>query len=364
MTKKSAKEATRDGAGVSGAEDRTPEPGLPERTSRLDEIVANARKVRKQDIEDGQANEVGALPPDPEQPPEVPPEEGDPPTGATPEPPENDPPENEPPIEEGGEPAEDEVVTIKVDGEEKTVPVSSVLDAGIRTLQKETAADRRLAEAAEIKKAALELQQAVMAAQQQVGKTPPEDTTSGPSQEDAKDVSEVTRKVTEAIYSGDEEVAVEALNELVNTLRTSTREAPEQVASIVDQRLSEFEMARQQKEAITDFQKEYPDIASDPRLYALADQETIAILQEHPDWTLRQITLEAGARVTKFVADLRGDGGAQEPTPGVSVTTEKQERKRTATPPPSASARIPTAPEPKPKTKADIVAEMRSRRPI
>jgi hypothetical protein len=47
---------------------------------------------------------------------------------------------------------EEELVTIKVDGKEEQVPLSKIKDAGVRTFQKETAADKRLQEISEREK--------------------------------------------------------------------------------------------------------------------------------------------------------------------------------------------------------------------
>ena len=50
--------------------------------------------------------------------------------------------------------SEEELVEITVDGEKKKVPLSKIVDAGTRTLQKETAADSRLEEATRLNKEA------------------------------------------------------------------------------------------------------------------------------------------------------------------------------------------------------------------
>jgi hypothetical protein len=62
--------------------------------------------------------------------------------------------EQEPDVEPDDEPTdepEEEMVTLKVDGEEVKVPLSAVRDAGVRSLQKESAADKRLEEATRLK---------------------------------------------------------------------------------------------------------------------------------------------------------------------------------------------------------------------
>ena len=47
-----------------------------------------------------------------------------------------------------------QTVRIKVDGEERDVPLSDVIEQGTRTLQKESTADKRLKEASEMRQAA------------------------------------------------------------------------------------------------------------------------------------------------------------------------------------------------------------------
>jgi len=98
-----------------------------------------------------------------------------------------------------------QTITIKVDGEEREVLLSEITDAGIRTLQKEATADKRLEEATRVLKQAQEL--------------------SLQKQEDADQKEEIIpdeevdmariKELTEAIRYGDEDEAAEAQVQLL-----------------------------------------------------------------------------------------------------------------------------------------------------
>ena len=122
-----SKDATQ--MGVSEAEEAQLPAQNPEEDPRLQMVEGIAERARQ-----AREEEFGYTKEDDED--EVPEDEPD-----TQEDSEEEEPEHEP------EEPKEQYVKIVVDGEEREVPLSQIVDAGRRTLQKESAADRRLEEA-------------------------------------------------------------------------------------------------------------------------------------------------------------------------------------------------------------------------
>lgn len=220
-----------------------------------------------------------------------------------------------------------EVVRIKVDGEEREVPKDKILDAGIRALQKESTADKRLEEATRLLR---EVEQKYVQPQKQ----------ETPSQEwdDAT--------VAYALEHGDESqkaYAVSLLRGRGNT--TQDYEAIEQRAVFKALDTVDFRDSSQW------FQTEYKDIVADPYLLQLAASAE-ANARTNGDTRSRKDLYKA------IGDDLRKWKG------GVTVTSleEKKDHKSKIVNLPSASVKKSTPAEAKPKTTADVIEQMRKSR--
>lgn len=271
----------------------------------------------------------------------------------------------QPGIEErfpAAEPAID-MVTIKVDGEERQVPRDKVLEEGKRALQKESAADKRLKEATEIvRQAAAERAAQSEQFARQLQAQQEKDQGKALSTQDAAALKEQARGFMDKLLSGDEDAAIESLTSMMgrNNATPDMNALIQQATQAAKQEVNHAEQVRQQREADklhaaakTNFSRDFKDIAGDPMLYRLADQETLKVLEDHPEWDAVQdidsILKEAGKRVREWR--------------GSTATTTKQELKRGLSKPISGtSGRMPGAPEAKPKTTAQIVADQRRAR--
>lgn len=212
---------------------------------------------------------------------------------------------------------EPELVTIKVDGEERQVPKHLVEEAGIRALQKESAADKRLEEATLLFREAQNLRQQVP-------------TEKLPQQEDAA----VT--LAKAIQYGTEDQAAEAIRRLQGHASVT----PEALQSFVADQI-EF------RDAAHQFKREFKDILSDPLLEKLA-------------YTLEDEKRKAGDK--RPYAELYTEIGTELRKRFGKTPEDKLEKKADIVNIPSASARRPAPPAEKPETPSQIVEKMRAAR--
>ena len=118
------------------------------------------------------------------------------------------------------EPGEEELRTIIVDGVEQQVPVSKILDSGVRTLQKEATADKRLQEATELLRQAKE--QAASPSSQDVSY---DSYDSPPSNVDAE-------QLAKTIIDGDLEEVTNAVQRLVGAGRQDSQQMATQVQNM------------------------------------------------------------------------------------------------------------------------------------
>ena len=220
-------------------------------------------------------------------------------------------------------PPQKRVRSITVDGQASEVDEDKIIEAGIRTLQKESAADRRLQEATRLKQQAEELLNRARTGQQNTA----------PSQ-DAPQTAQAIEGITP-----------ETLTTLAQGLEP-----------VIAQRVMTQLTAQQ---AVAEFRKEFSDIASDPDLWMIAvaknqariDHATAVGAPAGDDLeTYRKIGNEIRA---KFVAPKAPEPAAQ---------TDRAERKRTITAIPAVNAKAPAPQEQKPKSIPEQIEEMRKLR--
>lgn len=232
--------------------------------------------------------------------------------------------------EEVKEEPKPEVVKIKVDGEEREVPKEKILDAGIRALQKESTADKRLEEATRLLR---EIEQKY--AQPQEKKQEP------PSQEwdDAT--------VAYALEHGDEAQKAHA----ISLLRGRGNTTQEELQAIEQRAVTKALDTVDFRDASKWFQDEYKDIVADPYLFQLA-----AFAED-------QARANGDQRSRKELYKSIGDDLRK--WKGGTVTAnleEKKEQKSNIVNLPSASVKKTAPAEAKPKSTSDIIDEMRKKR--
>jgi len=254
------------------------------------------------------------------------------------------------------------MLKLKVDGAERLVP----LDTAIAQLQKGEAAEVRLQKAAELRKQ-LDAREAELNQRQARQSSGPPPATDAELEAEAKGL-------VDSLLTDDPAVAAKKLTGVLVKVRQAATPSIDEnaiVSKAVQATRTTLKAESHAESLVTGlskFQSEYPEIAKDPKLEAVADGMTDAIATENPSWTPEQVMLEAGKRTRAWVDSLRGgDGSAQNTSQNAldALATQRRDRKQNLRPlPPARSQRQQAArqQEQRQETPADVVAEMRRAR--
>ncbi len=272
---------------------------------------------------------------------------------------------------------EDDLVTIKIDGEERQVPRTEVEEAGRRALQKEIKADETLKEAKEYEKSVRRLETAVrkriethLQARAQEGADVDGNATPPTEGAVAEAVQQHAERVSEAIYSGDQEQVQAALTELVTGVvqgrpqestppQVSAEEFAQQVMADVQAEVEqeEAEQVAEERRSVahrvnTTFKDEFPELYESDDGFALAQSRFNRLCADRPEADRVDLMREAAKSTQKTLsppamtpieARRRAKAGADAETP---VTSERREE-------PKAPAR---------RTRTDVVADLQRAR--
>ena len=261
---------------------------------------------------------------------------------------------------------EDWYTTVKVDGEDIKVPFSDLRSSH----QKDRASQKRFEEAAEyarrIQHREAQLNAYVQQMQrQQAEQQPPPSQDAEPAQEQPDDSPDLIKKYHEALYEDDADKAAELFKALTNRGRSqpATQNVEEVVHEVLgrtiaqqraqSERQQQWAYQKSMEDAVKWFDGEYPDIAGVAELRSIADNRTIDLTREHPDWSPQQIIQEAAETTRQWAKEY--------------LSPEKNERatrKRKIVQQPksaSASSRI-GEDEPAPQSTQDIINEMKQAR--
>ena len=198
---------------------------------------------------------------------------------------------------------------IKVDGEEVSVPFEDLKSSH----QKDRASQKRFEDAAAYGRQIQAREQQLNAYVDKLKQHQAAQEQSSPKQE-ATNVEgngvDLVKEYHDALYQDD---AVKAA-QLFKTLNDRGRGEPatQKIEEVVNQVLGramaqrQAEQERQQRwaynksleDAVIEFQDGYPDIAEVPELRAIADNHTVILMDEHPEWTPSQI-IQASAEYTR-----------------------------------------------------------------
>lgn len=198
---------------------------------------------------------------------------------------------------------EDEIIDLKVDGE--IIPMAkSEVDSrgGIAEVQKTLAAEKRLKEASiykkqmeqaaqqqrqreeVLRKKELELEARIKAMEEKAIAEPEEN-------ED-----EIVNKFVQSVYSGDEDEAKQSMLSIMKSLKRGSvaKDTPQiNEGDILNRALFEVEKRNGQRE----FTEKYPHLKQDPFLFDKTNYETVQLMREHPDWSPRDVIIEAASRI-------------------------------------------------------------------
>lgn len=246
------------------------------------------------------------------------------------------------------------MVKLKVDGSERLVP----LDSARATLQKHEAADKRLQAAATLQKT-LEAREAALQAREAELLAKSKSSQPSPGAADDSDLDEEARELAHSLLNSTEEEVAVSLKKVLSRRQATPAVDVDAIVSKAAQTAETRVAERAKTESIQtgwqQFQKEYPDIATDQKLLVVADRMTDEIAAEHPEWTPAQVMLESGERTRAW---LKGFAPAASSQP-----SDRQKAKEQLRPlPQSRTGRVAPEQAAKPQSPSDYLAEVRKRR--
>jgi len=203
---------------------------------------------------------------------------------------------------------------IKVDGEEVSVPFDDLKSSH----QKDKASQKRFEDAAAYGRQIQAREEQLNAYVGQLKQQKVDQQQSPPEEEAAQEVQDdkdLVKEYHDALYKDDAAKATQLFKTLTD--RGRRQPATQNVEEVVNQVLGramaqrQAEQERQQRwsynksleDAIHEFQEGYPDIAGVPELRAIADNQTVILMEEHPEWTPSQIIKESAEYTRKWVGD-------------------------------------------------------------
>lgn len=215
--------------------------------------------------------------------------------------------------EESDESDEDEIIDLKVDGE--VVPMTKKeVDSmgGIAEAQKSLSAEKRLKQASierkRLEQAAGEQRQREQALRQREQELEQrlralEEKAQGPEEND----DEFVNKFVQSVYSGDEDEAKESLRSILKKIKSPQSKQTQQIdeGAILNKALYEVEKRNGQRE----FTEKYPHLKQDKFLFEKTNHETVQLMEDHPEWSPRDIIIEAAKRVDSWYKEKIGDKG-------------------------------------------------------
>jgi hypothetical protein len=230
---------------------------------------------------------------------------------------------------------------IVIDGQESEVPLSEIIDAGKRTFQKETAADKRLEEATRLLKEA-----------QEKTLLPAKDEEEKESIEDASERKQRIKELVEAIQYGDDEEAAAALEEVMQS--TAQPQTDVSIDQIKNEIKEELRVEQINDKLLTPPEDGgFGDLAEDPKLIVLANQAIDAAMAKGERYTW-ELCREACQGVRDWVDSFKPK--TEHPKDDLQ---ERRERKKALDEVKSANLKNVKAKDPAPQTASQIVAEMR-----
>ena len=259
------------------------------------------------------------------------------------------------------------VTSVKVNGEEVEVPFDGLKISH----QKDAASQQRFEQAAQRERFLAEKEQELKAYAQALQAHGEENEKATLPESDEKQVPDADYKALvsqyhQALYEDDADKAAE----LLQTLTTGrTQEATPNVEEAVNRALQEaftrqqVEQAKHQqrayegsvKEAVSWFEKEYPDVAGNSELRAIADNKTVTIMKEQPSLAPGHI-IHAAAEFAREWAHLNLTGGK-----GTNARTERK-KKIVSEPKPARKTSKIGEDEEVEKTPSQVIEDMRKSR--
>lgn len=255
-----------------------------------------------------------------------------------------------------------------VNGQQELIP----LDKARAALQKNLAADQRLREAAEVQQHLAQREAAIMAREQELTQrlsdmhtvtTPPQ----GEPSMTEEQLTEEARTVVRELFVGTQDDAAAKLADLLlknrGAAQATTSMNPEEIAqaavAAARQEISAEQQEADVRKGYKKFCKDYPEIAADDNLFAIADSIVTKIEKENPHWMPSEMMLEAGKRTREWINSQTGSEDNPEATQAQDNRSERKRKLRRVPRARQGAEQTGQAPEPTP---ADYLSELRQAR--
>jgi hypothetical protein len=256
------------------------------------------------------------------------------------------------------------LVKVKIDGEEIEVPVDEV----VRQYQKNSAADKRLAEATRLLREAQEAEAARLLREQQMlqyQEQLQQQQGQQAREPDPADVDAVAARkdFLKALFEGDEESALTKLDEMLAGRQQAQAAAPildvDQIAQAVTHNVQQKLVV---ESVLTQNRHDYPEMYADPDIEALALAKIQRKQAEEGTDFFAALDTVSKELATKFGwSAVQEPGRREDPAPTTSSRAQKLEQKRTIDNVTSINTK--TAPtETTPEDASSIIAAMRAAR--
>ena len=244
---------------------------------------------------------------------------------------------------------------IKVNGEEVDVSFDSLKSSH----QKDKASQMKFEQASAKERLLMAREQQLRQYAENLKRQPPQK--DAPQESEASDVDDIVEKYHTALFEDDAAEAARLLKTLSNSGRGN---ATPNVEEVVNRAIASYDQSRQRavkkqredvyhkslQEAVKSFEDKYPDIAESPELRTIADNKTVTLTRDNPDWTPNQI-IEAAAEYTRdWAGTMPNQNGRLE------------RKKKIVQQPKSARASANIGSDEVPMTSSEIVQEMRKAR--
>ena len=267
--------------------------------------------------------------------------------------------------DESGQP----LFKMTVDGQEVLVPLAQVQ----KERQLEQASRKRMDENADWSKNLADredkLRQEEAALQARFIEQPP----SGAPDVEELDFKTEAREIFSTLIDDDAEVASDKLASVLANIasRTSsqtpineadivnkTREAIREEEAVKTAEAKEADVAKQFQDGYKAFETQYPHLAQNPELFAVANSHTNSIAEEHPDWGPAEVIMEAGVRTDNWLNSLKGA-----PLTADAETNNRQQQKDNLVAMPASRTAAREAPQTeRPETPTDVLYNIRAGR--
>jgi hypothetical protein len=242
-------------------------------------------------------------------------------------------------------------VKIKVDGQELEVDEEAVREAGIKALQKQSAADKRLEESARLKKEAEAEARRILDDAKRQAETQNRDAGTLPAKDGISGVEKLTDdhfiEAVKKIQYGSEAEASVALKNLISEAAKSGKPA--------ELTLNEVGEYLEFREATKWAHDEYKDILGDPKLKTLFSSEEKRLRAAGDNRPYREVYKDIGDGLKTWL---------QEKAPAAPQPKDqtRHERKASVVVIPTAAARQPAPTQPKELSPSEVIDRMRQAR--